>query len=254
MTRANDEPMAPLGRRELVGLDDSRLIELAGGQRLLPPVAAAFTQLQADAAVAGFDLSIASSYRSFWRQLAIFNGKASGERPIHDDEGRAVAAAELSAGEQLAAILRFSALPGTSRHHWGTDLDVFDAAALQGGAQVQLTPQEVAPGGVFDALHCWLDERIAVGDSYGFFRPYATDRGGVAKERWHLSYAPIALDCARSLSEQSLKQCWKEALIDKQLLLRDEIERDLPALLRRYVEIPEGWCPGANDSSRDNTT
>ena len=49
---------------------------------------------------------------------------------MHDDAGRAVVLAHLSPLEQLQAILRFSALPGTSRHHWGTDLDVYDAAVI----------------------------------------------------------------------------------------------------------------------------
>ena len=103
--------------------------------------------------------------------------------------------ASLSAEQQLHAILRFSAIPGTSRHHWGTDLDVFDAAALPQDYQLQLSPQEVAPGGMFDPLHCWLDQRMAAGEVHGFFRPYGQDRGGVAPERWHLSYAPMAAGC-----------------------------------------------------------
>ena len=43
---------------------------------------------------------------------------------------------------------------------------------------------EVARGGVFDSLHSWLDARMAAGESHGFYRPYARDRGGVAPERW----------------------------------------------------------------------
>ncbi len=35
--------------------------------------------------------------------------------------------------ERVAAILVWSALPGASRHHWGTDCDVIDAAALPPG-------------------------------------------------------------------------------------------------------------------------
>ena len=38
--------------------------------------------------------------------------------------------------------MRWSAIPGSSRHHWGTDLDVYDAAAVTPDYQVQLTPQE----------------------------------------------------------------------------------------------------------------
>ena len=187
-----------LNPRQLTGLDDTHLVTLADGHRLQSEVARAFTALQSDARNAGFELSIASSFRPFCRQLAIWNGKADGTRPIHDDQGRPISIERLSRTEQLHAILRFSAMPGTSRHHWGTDLDVYDAAAVPSEYPLQLSPDEVAAGGVFDRLHCWLDERLAAGESHGFFRPYGKDRGGVAPERWHLSYAPLSsrLCCA----------------------------------------------------------
>ena len=114
--------------------------------------AAAFAALQGDALAAGFDLAIASSFRSFERQCAIWNGKASGERPVYGDGGDVVELGELAPSDQVHAIMRFSALPGTSRHHWGSDLDVFDAAAVPKGYQLQLSMAEVAGGGRFDPL------------------------------------------------------------------------------------------------------
>ena len=232
-----------LNNAELTGRQEGHLIRLDCGHRLQARVAEAFASLQADARAAGFELAIASSFRSFERQCAIFNGKACGERPVHDDAGAPVNLACLTPREQVYAILRYSALPGTSRHHWGTDLDVFDAAAVVDGYQVQLTPQEVAPGGLFDPLHSWLDERMASHESRGFYRPYAADRGGVAPERWHLSYAPLALDCADGLVESVVREAWDEALGENGLRLREVIEDDLPALLARFVAVGEDWCP-----------
>ena len=232
---------ALLEARQLTGLDDSHLVAVAGNHRLLPQVAAAFNALQADAAEAGFDLAIASSFRSFERQLAIFNGKATGTRPVHDDQGAQVDMTTLGARARLRAILRFSALPGTSRHHWGTDLDVYDAAAVDPGYQVQLSPLEVVAGGVFEPLHNWLDERMARDESHGFFRPYAVDRGGVAPERWHLSFAPAANACAGQLDAGLLRACWDASA--EEVLLRDEIERDLEEILARFVTVPADWCP-----------
>lgn len=244
MATATDRPGAAGARdlpddRQLVGLDDGHLVPLAGGGYLHPAAAAAFGKLRADARAAGFELAVASAWRSYARQLAIWNGKLAGERPVHDDAGRAVAMADLPLPAQLAAVLRFSALPGTSRHHWGTDLDVYDASALPAAVKPALTPDEVAPGAVFDALHCWLDERMAAGASHGFFRPYAVDRGGVAPERWHLSYAPLAARLAPRLTTALLLRSWEEggqpaglsALVDA-----------LPELLARYVAVPEGWA------------
>ena len=225
--------------RQLVGLDDGHLVPLVGGGQLHPAAAGAFEALRADARAAGFDLAVASAWRGYARQLAIWNGKLAGERPVHDDAGRPVALADLSLQDQLAAVLRFSALPGTSRHHWGTDLDVYDASVLPAGGRPALTPGEVAPGGIFDALHCWLDERMAAGASHGFYRPYGVDRGGVAPERWHLSYAPLALRLAPRLTAGLLLRSWEEGGQPAGL---DALFEALPALLERYVAVPGDWA------------
>ncbi len=231
-----------LNRRQLTGLDETHLVTLTDGHRLQGEVALAFTALQSDARSAGFELSIASSFRSFCRQLAIWNGKVGGTRPIHDDQGRPVTIESLSPREQLHAILRFSAIPGTSRHHWGTDLDVYDSAAVSPDYSPQLSPAEVAAGGVFDRLHCWLDARLAAGESHGFFRPYGKDRGGVAPERWHLSYAPLAVTCAAQFSAATLAFCWGCEDVKEQMLLHAEIDAELPQIIRRYITVPEDWC------------
>lgn len=232
-----------LDLRQLTGADESHLVELEGRHRLQREAATAFGRLQRDAREAGFELAIASSFRSFQRQLSIWNGKASGERPVHDDRGEEVKLSELTAPERLHAILRYSALPGASRHHWGTDLDVYDAGALGEGESVRLVPSEVIPGGVFDALHNWLDARMSAGASHGFYRPYAADRGGVAPERWHLSFAPLALECSRRLNPEVLLACWSRELSGDTMALREEVERALPEILQRYVAVPAGWCP-----------
>lgn len=228
---------------QLTGRDESHLVALACGHRLQAEAAAALAALQADARRAGFELAIASSFRSYARQLLIWNGKASGARPVYDDSGGQVELAGLSPREQLYAILRYSAIPGTSRHHWGTDVDVYDGAAVAAGYQVQLSPQEVAAGGVFDALHCWLDECIAAGTSRGFYRPYARDRGGVAPERWHLSYAPLAQACSAQLTMELLQACWGAAQGTEEILLREEIAAELPRVMARYVAVAGDWCP-----------
>lgn len=232
-----------LNARQLTGMDDTHLVALPDGHRLQADAANAFTALQADARRAGFELAIASSFRSFARQLDIWNAKAAGLRPVHDDLGRPVPMSLLSPMERVHAILRYSALPGTSRHHWGTDLDVFDAAAVAPGYRVQLSAQEVAVGGVFDPLHCWLDARMAAGESQGFYRPYDKDRGGVAPERWHLSYAPLAITCAARFRSTMLEACWDCEAAAGGISLRAEIEAHLQDIMARYVEVPLDWCP-----------
>lgn len=219
-----------LSAEQLTGRDESH-IAWDDGVGLLPACHAAIALLRARAAEAGFDLQVASGFRSFERQLGIWNAKAAGERAVHDDANQPVDILALGETERIHAILRYSALPGSSRHHWGTDLDVFDAAAMPGGYQLQLTPEEVADDGMFGPFHAWLDSRIAAGEAEGFYRPYDVDRGGVAVERWHLSYAPVAAGCEARLTEAVLA----DALDGCGLLLGNRVLAELPALFRRYV-------------------
>lgn len=230
--------VASLTFAQLTGQDASHLQRVGGNHLLVPPAAVAFSQLQRKAREAGFELTIASSYRSYERQLAIFNGKATGERPVVDDAGRQVPMGQLDSAGKLAAILRFSALPGTSRHHWGTDLDVFDAAAVGPDYRLQLTPAEVTGSGPFCALHDWLDGLMASGESCGFYRPYGEDRGGVSPERWHLSYAPVSEHCDRRLQPDDLLPLWAENLV-----LGDTVAQHAEELWQRYVLVEAGWCP-----------
>jgi hypothetical protein len=170
---------------------------------------AAFSRLRQAAADAGFDLRVASAFRSFERQRQIWNGKLRGERAVLDDRDRPIDLACLDPQQRLECVLRFSAMPGASRHHWGSDIDVFDAAAVTDDYRVRLDLAEVADDGVFGPLHCWLDERIERGESFGFFRPYDRDRGGVAPERWHLSFAPLALIREEALRPEALIGAWR---------------------------------------------
>ena len=72
-------------------------------------------------------------------------------------------------------------MPGSSRHHWGTDIDL---NALENSYFEQGEGKKV-----FD----WLE---ANAHEYGFCRPY-TEKGperpnGYNEEKWHWSYRPIA--------------------------------------------------------------
>ena len=92
--------------RQLTGRDDSHVVALPDGHRLQQKVAEDFGGLQSAAREAGFELAIASSFRPYSRQLAIWNGKASGTRPVHDDAGHPVVMARLSPVARDFAFLR----------------------------------------------------------------------------------------------------------------------------------------------------
>ncbi len=218
--------------QEMVGQTLSHLAKLPEGPLLHKRVLAPFRRLQADAADAGFCLTIASGFRDFKRQLSIWNGKASGERLVVDESGQPLDIGTLSSDwERVQAILRWSALPGCSRHHWGTDMDVFDANALPEGYRLQLTVKESTT--MFASLHSWLDHRIATNDSYGFFRPYATDKGGVAPEPWHLSYEPLAQICAAQLTPEVLRAL----LRDTDLILKAAVLEHWEEIYERYIHV-----------------
>ena len=191
-----------------LGLTSEHLAEM-GGVLMHEKAAEAFRFLQTRAGQAGFQLAVASGYRSYERQLAIFNSKWGGERPVLDENDRVLVRQDHSAEEWLHRILRFSALPGTSRHHWGTDIDIFDPTRMSPDESLQLIPSEYHIGGIFEDVTRWLDELIASSDCEGFFRPYDRDRGGVSEEPWHLSYEPVASTLRPFLTADSLRDLWR---------------------------------------------
>ena len=159
-----------------------------------------FVALQSAAASAGFDLCIASSFRDFNRQSAIWNAKFSNKRVVLNKAQQAVELNSLSDIEKCTAIMLYSALPGASRHHLGTDLDIFDKSAVSDDYELQLTPDEYQHGGPFAELSQWLDTHLA---EFGFYRPYQHDLGGVAPELWHISHIAQSEQLMRHLSVET---------------------------------------------------
>jgi LAS superfamily LD-carboxypeptidase LdcB len=199
-------------RDQLTGRTRSHLLDLADPPCALHTGAVApFLAMRAAAAADRIELTAFSSFRDFDRQLAIWNAKFRGERPIQDRAGNPLDALRLSAAERVTAILWWSALPGASRHHWGTDFDVLDARAMPDGYKLQAVPAEYHAGGPFHRLTTWLDAHM---HSFGFFRPYTTDRGGVQPEPWHLSYAPVARRALAAHSVETLRGVLADCAIE----------------------------------------
>jgi LAS superfamily LD-carboxypeptidase LdcB len=194
-----------------------------------PEVADAFLALRAHALVDGIDLLPIASWRPFEAQLRIWNRKFAGEAPLRDIHGQPVEHAALSQEEIVWMILGWSGLPGATRRHWGTDIDVFDRNALPPGYRTQLLPHEVAPGGVFERLHAWLDEHIG---KYGFFRPYRSDRGGMFPEPWHLSFAASARVALDAFDIDMLYEAIRGA---DDMLGRELVLEMLPEIMARHV-------------------
>ncbi|WP_319781563.1 M15 family metallopeptidase [Oceanisphaera sp. IT1-181] len=213
----------------LLGLNDDHVVALnEPGHRLHPDAKVAFMAMQAAAARAGFNLQPASSYRNFNRQLAIWNAKYEGLRPVLDASSQPLDTLSLTPSQRIDAILHWSALPGTSRHHWGSDVDVYDPTLLPASTKLALEPWEYEADGYFYPLSLWLNANMA---RFGFYLPFANANGGVAIEPWHLSYRPVAEMCAGQLTPALVA----EALSGQQINGKAHILKQLDEIFTRFI-------------------
>jgi len=218
-----------LNARQLTGRDRGHLVTLDTPRCTLHAAAAEpFLALRGAAAGAGFDLVPVSSFRDFARQRAIWNAKFRGERTALDRRGRPVDVAALDDGARVETILLWSALPGASRHHWGSDIDVADGRVIARGYEPKLEVGEYRRGGPFAALSAWLGANLR---RFGFYRPYTRRGRGVQPEPWHISYAPVAAPALRRMSVRLLA----EAIAGVGVEGEAAILARLPAIRKRYL-------------------
>jgi len=120
-------------------------------------------------------IEIRSATRNFYSQKTIWEEKWSGKRKISG-----VADIEEISDPLLRAlkILEYSSMPGTSRHHWGTD---FDINILNNNYY------EKDEGKI---IYQWLSQNAS---KFGFAQPYTKGRiEGYKEEKWHWSYIPLS--------------------------------------------------------------
>ncbi|TGL60804.1 M15 family metallopeptidase [Leptospira sarikeiensis] len=117
-----------------------------------------------------------SAHRSFSDQKSIWEEKYSGKKKMREP------VKDKTPAEIISLILEFSSAPGTSRHHWGTDIDI---NALENSY--------FEKGGRGETFYNWMKKNAY---KFGFCQPYSpkTERGGKGynEEKWHWSYAPLA--------------------------------------------------------------
>lgn len=115
----------------------------------------------------GLTFHFISALRNYDSQRRIWNNKWEGEysnipQPIN----------------RALGILTWSSMPGTSRHHWGTDFDFFSLS------------NEDFDHGKGKIMYEWFNTRAA---KYGFCQPFTHGRcAGYNEERWHWSFSPIS--------------------------------------------------------------
>ncbi|MBD1575898.1 MULTISPECIES: M15 family metallopeptidase [Vibrio] len=194
---------------QLTGLSQSHLESITVGQRqflIHKEIKLALQGLIASAQGHGFDFSIASSFRDYQQQAVIWNNKFSGQRPILDNQSQPLDSSLLSALEKIHAIMRWSALPGASRHHWGCELDIYAHNCLPENTKLQLEPWEYQTGHQAE-FSDWLQQALP---QYGFYLPYQQELGGVAIEPWHISHGETSQMMQDQLTPDDLQQVWQQ--------------------------------------------
>lgn len=155
----------------------------------------------------GITLTIRSATRNFDYQKGIWERKWTGATTLSD--GTNAAKDIKSPIHRARKILEFSSMPGTSRHHWGTDIDInsFNNEYFSNGQGLK--------------EYNWLQ---ANGPKYGFIQVYTAFSDlrpkGYNEEKWHYTYRPVSKILsleAKDLLEDSMISGFKGDLTPKDI-------------------------------------
>ena len=168
----------------------------------------AYERMRQAAAKEGIDIKVVSAHRSYHRQREIWNAKY-----------KTLTLQGLPAKDAIQEIITYSTLPGTSRHHWGTDIDIIDNANPQSGDV--LLAEKFYGDGPSSALRSWMNRNAA---DYGFLEVYTDhpNRKGFAHEPWHYTYHSLSKAYLEVLTNQVISEIAK----DEQLLGRKFLDAD----------------------------
>lgn len=135
---------------------------------LQKPTYNAFLKMADSARRDGIGLIILSGTRNFQYQKAIWDRKWQNSETETD----------LAMARE---ILLYSSMPMTSRHHWGTDIDL------------NKLNNRWFEEGEGRKIYDWLKTNA---NDFGFYQPYTNkslnNRTGYEEEKWHWSYMPLA--------------------------------------------------------------
>lgn len=138
----------------------------------------AYLKMREAALLEGVDLKIVSATRNFEYQKGIWNKKWSGATLV---DGKNLSKTIPDGTQRFKKILEYSAAPATSRHHWGTDIDI-------NGVNPPYFNSEKGK-----KEYAWLVKNAS---AFGFCQTYnekdASRPTGYNEEKWHWSYMPIA--------------------------------------------------------------
>ena len=173
----------------------------------------AFIKMAEKAKEDGVSLKIISATRNFVYQKSLWDKKWTGYTLV---EGRDLSKSIPDGLERFKKILEYSAAPTTSRHHWGTDIDINNA-----NVEYFSTASGIK---VYD----WLSSNAR---DFGFCQPYNIKNEyrptGYNEERWYWSYSPLARDFTKEylklVKNEDIKDFQGEEFVKDQNLIQEYV-------------------------------
>ena len=161
--------------KTLLGIEHSNLV--GDSIKLEKNTFIAMEKMRKAALLDGIKIKVVSGFRDFERQKQIWNRKFK----------KFTTENNLSDLDAIKEIIRFSTIPGTSRHHWGTEIDIIDEDFKN--EKKLLISNKYEEGGIFEKLKKWMDNNS---QKFGFYLTYDNNinRKGFEYEPWHYSYLP----------------------------------------------------------------
>ena len=201
--------------KQLIGKDSTHLKSFEG-HHLTSEAGKAYYKMKLAAFKDSINIKLVSAFRSYQRQKQIWNRKYK----YYKEQG-------LSNNEIFDKITDYSTFPGTSRHHWGTEIDIIAINENMPMRNV-LNEKHFKKGGAFHKMYQWLQENA---NKFGFYEVYTNEstRKGFSYEPWHYSYQPE--------SKENLKIYLENNLYDHCLNLSVKgLEKIDQRLKTRYLE------------------
>ena len=198
----------------LIGMDDSRIV--SDTILLEKETYSAFIKMKDAAEKDGIIIKLVSGFRDFYRQQLIWNNKYK----------KFTNEFSLDGPTAIKEIVRFSTIPGTSRHHWGTEIDIIDKNFEN--EKDLLISNKYEEGGIFNSLKKWMDKNSK---RFGFYIVYDDDsnRPGFEYEPWHYTYKPISDLYQREFLKLNLKSIISKTKVEGKEFINDEF-------IKKYID------------------
>ena len=198
----------------LIGIDDSRIV--SDTIHLEKETYSAFIKMKDAAEKDGIIIKLVSGFRDFYRQQMIWNNKYK----------KFTNEFSLDGPTAIKEIIRFSTIPGTSRHHWGTEIDIIDKNFEN--EKDLLISKKYEEGGIFNSLKKWMDKNSK---RFGFYIVYDDDsnRPGFEYEPWHYTYKPVSDLYQREFLKLNLKSIISKTKVEGKEFINDEF-------IKKYID------------------